>query len=360
MTADTVGGVWTYAMVLIRALAPFGVEVHLATLGGPLQESQHQEVDQLQNVTLHPSSFKLEWMENPWEDLQAAEAWLLALCETLQPDLIQLNNLAFGNLAWGKPVVQVVHSCVRSWWKAVKKEEAPASWNRYTELVRESLQAADLVVAPSRAMLAEARELYGPFQQKKVIYNGLEARDFRYGQKEPFIFSMGRVWDEAKNLTSLAEVAPQLSWPVYIAGEAVHPDTGQLVELPNVHFLGRMPPAKVKDWLARASIFALPARYEPFGLAVLEAAMSGCALALGDTRSLREVWGHAACYSHPDKPDQLKAALEKLIEDEFGRNIMSCQATRQSTSYTAELMARGYAQAFKEAVSYRLQAASFR
>ncbi|HYO60185.1 MAG TPA: glycosyltransferase family 1 protein, partial [Archangium sp.] len=40
MTADTVGGVWTYALELCRALAGDGVQVELATLGAPLSPAQ--------------------------------------------------------------------------------------------------------------------------------------------------------------------------------------------------------------------------------------------------------------------------------------------------------------------------------
>ena len=42
----------------------------------------------------------------------------------------------------------------------------------------------------------------------------------------------------------------------------------------------------IRPWFARAGIYALPAVYEPFGLSVLEAALSGCALVLGDIPSL--------------------------------------------------------------------------
>jgi glycogen(starch) synthase len=56
-------------------------------------------------------------------------------------------------------------------------------------------------------------------------------------------------------------------------------------------------PALARE-LARGDL-RLPARYEPFGLSVLEAALSGCALVLGDIASLREVWGGAACYVRP-------------------------------------------------------------
>jgi glycosyltransferase involved in cell wall biosynthesis len=348
MTADTVGGVWTYAIELIQSLEPHGVEVHLATMGGPLHEHQQKDIDQLQNVALYPSSFKLEWMESPGEDLEKAARWLLLLNEAVQPDLIHLNNLAFAGLDWGRPVIQVVHSCVLSWWKAVKQEEAPSSWDSYRQLVQQSLRAADLVVAPTQAMLEEARRIYGPFRQQKVIYNGRDPSRFRYGQKEPFIFSMGRIWDEAKNLSLLAEVAPMLSWPVYLSGDAVHPATGQPVRLPNVHFLGRLSPGEVRDWLSRAAVFVLPVRYEPFGLAVLEAAMSGCALVVGDTGSLREVWGDAAHYVSPDSPDQLRTAVEKLTANETERTNMSCRALKQSLSYTASLQANQYLRTYQE------------
>ena len=40
MTADTVGGVWTYAMDLARALGAEGVEVALATMGSPVSPGQ--------------------------------------------------------------------------------------------------------------------------------------------------------------------------------------------------------------------------------------------------------------------------------------------------------------------------------
>jgi glycogen(starch) synthase len=44
MTADTVGGVWTYAAELARTLAARGVDVHLATMGAPVRAHQRQQV----------------------------------------------------------------------------------------------------------------------------------------------------------------------------------------------------------------------------------------------------------------------------------------------------------------------------
>ena len=118
MTADTVGGVWTYAVELARGLTANGVHVSLATMGAPLSREQRSEV-QFNDVQVFESSYKLEWMENPWQDVDAAGEWLLDLDDRLQPDLIHLNNYAHGKLDWRAPVLMVGHSCVYSWWRAV-------------------------------------------------------------------------------------------------------------------------------------------------------------------------------------------------------------------------------------------------
>ncbi len=47
MTADTIGGVWTYAIELALGLADRGVEVALATMGGSLDEFQREKAGRI-------------------------------------------------------------------------------------------------------------------------------------------------------------------------------------------------------------------------------------------------------------------------------------------------------------------------
>ena len=129
------------------------------------------------------------------------------------------------------------------------------------------------------------------------------------GRKWPFVLSVGRLWDEAKNLTALESIASQLNWPVYVAGEETDPETGKKTPLldASVRRLGKLTPDHVMAFMRRAGIYALPARYEPFGLSVLEAALCGCALVLSDIPSLRENWDGAAVWVAPifrNKPVQ--------------------------------------------------------
>src|SRR5947207_11901836 len=117
MTTDCVGGVWTYAIELCKALGSRGVHVSLATMGPRASAEQRDEVRVLRNVDLHESEFKLEWMDEPWNDVARAGDWLMNLADSLGVDLVHLNGYAHASLPWRRPTVVVGHSCVLSWWR---------------------------------------------------------------------------------------------------------------------------------------------------------------------------------------------------------------------------------------------------
>ncbi len=346
MTADCVGGVWTYALELARALAPTGVEVALATMGCSLALHQRKEVAACTNLMLFESQYKLEWMDDPWTDVAEAGDWLLALEERLKPDIIHLNSYAHGTLPWRAPKIVVGHSCVLSWWRAVHGAEAPPEWNRYREHIRAGLQTADLVIAPSHAMLRCLLEHYGPFRATRVIPNARSSPPSLRTARKPFILTAGRLWDPAKNIAALSAIAPELPWPIYVAGQDTDPE-GQQKSPAHLQALGKLPARELWSWMAQASIYALPARYEPFGLSALEAALAGCPLVLGDVPSLREIWGDAAVFVPPDQPAVLKEALVELIRDEARRSHLAIKASTVARRYAPDRMAARYLAAYR-------------
>ena len=345
MTADTIGGVWSYALEVSQGLARYGIEVILATMGNPLSAEQRREMRRVRNLILHESSYRLEWMEDPWDDVERAGEWLLSLESTLRPDVIHLNGYAHASLPWQSPCLVVAHSCVLSWWAAVRKRQLPDEYRRYRDQVRKGLAAASLVAAPTTAMLRCLEKHYLPLPHGRVIHNARNRKQYRPGKKGEFIISAGRLWDEAKNISSVAKVAGSLPWPVYIAGEEKHPEGGTLI-VGNVSRLGRIAQWELAEWLEQAAIFAHPARYEPFGLSILEAAMSRCALVLGDIPTLRELWDGAAIFVHPDDTEALKAALSELCNDHFYRERMAGEAYERSLSYSLDKMAAQYMDAY--------------
>lgn len=355
MTADTIGGVWTYALELARALGEENVKIALATMGAPLSGAQWTEARKIPNLEIFESEFKLEWMENAWRDVEAAGDWLLNLENNLKPDVVHLNGYAHGSLNWNAPTVVVGHSCVLSWWQAVQGEDAPANWNVYREKVSRGLHAADCVVAPTKAMLDALEENYGFLNNKKVVPNGRDASLFKPARKENFILTAGRLWDEAKNVAALQKIAPQIAWKIYVAGEEKHlaKEENRKINSENIYSLGKLSNSEMANWFARATIYALPARYEPFGLSALEAALAGCALVLGDVSSLREIWNDAAVFVLPDDEEALKNAIEELTNNENRRKDFAERARRRALEFTPERTAKNYLEIYAELMKKR-------
>jgi glycosyltransferase involved in cell wall biosynthesis len=110
-----------------------------------------------------------------------------------------------------------------------------------------------------------------------------------------------------------------------------------------------MVPEVLWTWMACAAIYALPARYEPFGLSVLEAALSACALVLGDIASLHENWDDVAVFVPPGDDAALANALLALAVDATRRTRMGLAArARARTQFGLDGMARAYFAAYQE------------
>ena len=351
MTTDTLGGVWTYAIELARALGGSGIEIALASMGARTSREQRAQLRALAHVHLFESGYRLEWMQDCWHDVARAGEWLQQIAARVRPDCVHLNGYAHGVLPLGAPVVMVGHSCVLSWWRAVKGQPAPDHCDHYADAASRGLRAARVVVAPTHAMLAALQRHYGPFGDARVIANAVDACNVAHARKQPLILCAGRLWDEGKNVRVLAELAPRLPWAVMIAGGDQPPPgvRGGAPMPPGVHTLGPLPRHVLAGWFARAAIYALPARYEPFGLSVLEAALSGCALVLGDIPSLRENWSGAALFVPPGDRAALQAALLQLIRAPEKRHALVRQSLLRARAFAPEKMAAAYLRAYTDA-----------
>lgn len=347
MTADTVGGVWDYSLELARQFSRYGVGTILATMGRLPTSAQRAAAMTIPGLLLQESEFRLEWMPDAGADPDRAGEWLLLLERRHAPDIIHLNGYFQIPLPWHTPVVAVAHSCVLSWWQAVRRTPLPESWQPYAERVRSGLRQAEAVVTPTAALLQALEGIYGNLPRAETIWNGRDPEQFVPVEKGKFIFCAGRLWDEAKNLETLAAVAPEIDWAVIAAGDWKHPD-GSIHRPEGVECLGIISSGEMAAWLARAPIYALPARYEPFGLTILEAALSGCALVLGDIPTLRELWDGAALFIPPDDHERLRAALNGLVQDSHLRIALGKAARERGRRYSAERMGRAYLRLYRQ------------
>jgi glycosyltransferase involved in cell wall biosynthesis len=363
ISTDTVGGVLTYTAELAAALEAAGEEVVVATMGPPLRPAQREALPS----QVHDSDFRLEWMEDPWEDVAAAGQWLLALEGEERPDIVHLCSYAHGGLPFAAPKVLVAHSDVLSWWRAVHNTEAPASWNRYREETCTGLEGANAIVAPTAAMLAELeRDHPLPPESAQIIPNGSPTPPRSRASTElhqilgaigpefdavrkggPFVLGSGRFWDEAKNLAALDAAAEGLSWPVVVAGDLGGGDPGNGTAPRHASGAGILDRDALAALRRQAPIYAAPAVYEPFGLGILEAALDGCALVLGDIASLRELWEDAAIFVDPHDPQALHEVLACLIAAPRVRVDLAARARERAADYSIERSAAAYHQLYQ-------------
>lgn len=348
LVADIVGGVRTFTFELARELVSRDVDVELALVG---PGGTPDELRGLGLSSCQVRNLRLEWMPEAGGDVERTAEWVEELRRRHRPDVLHMNTFT-PVLDHDTPVLLSVHSCVLSWWRAVHGVEAPRDWQPYGVLVKRALARADAVVAPTRALRDELVAVYGPpAARAQVIPNGrmlaasgLRARREPVGRKpaerERLVMCAGRLWDPAKNVGALCAAAPQIRGTVAVAGDGE--------TFPAVQSLGALEQEELLGWLRRAAVFAEPARYEPFGLAALEAGLCGCALVLGDVPTLREVWGAAASYVSPDEPGQLANAINWLLDDPVAGARASAAAAARARRYTPAAMASGYLDAYRQ------------
>ena len=323
VTADTLGGVWTYARELVTGLAKRGARVTLVSFGEIPTAEQSAWLEGLPNVTFQPTAFKLEWMQDAEQDLAASAEYLAAVVREVKPDLLHLSQFYYGALPVDVPKIVVAHSDVVSWWVTVNGCEPPDSaWIRwYREVVTRGLAQATAVVAPSPWMLEQVQRYYVRPRHASVIFNGRTPALFNpHVTKEQYAMSVGRIWDSGKQVTLLAEA--ELPMPVYIIGAEQHPELalrGQGIVAgttrERVQFKGEQNEAQLRQLYSRASVYAATSKYEPFGLAPLEAALSRCAVVANDIPTFHQVWGDDALYFHRNDAASLGAMLKALADE---------------------------------------------
>ena len=350
MTTDTVGGVWTYASTLARELCNTGIEVFLVTLGPEPRSDQLDAVAGISGLTVEITDLALEWIDPEGLDFRRATDRLTSIERRIRPDVVHLNSYREAVSGWRAPVVVVAHSCVRSWWRACRGEEPTESrWLDYMANVQAGLCAAERWVAPTHAFRDMISRLYEPTSNGLVIWNGIDAEPTRAG-KQPFILAAGRQWDEAKNLSILADIAPHLPWPIQTIGPATLQGENALkAALPQTEGSHGLSHGALLETMQRASVLASPALYEPFGLTVLEAAAAGCALVLSDIDSFRELWDGAALFVDARDTAEWQAALAALTRNDALREDLHRRATQRSRRYSLRKTATAYIQLYQDA-----------
>jgi glycogen synthase len=199
---------------------------------------------------------------------------------------------------------------------------------------------ADALITCSTAMRAEVAHLFEVEPDEiAVIHNGIEPRGWRIppalvrATRErhspdgtPLVVYFGRLeWE--KGVHDLLAALPRLrrSHPgtrLVVAGRGVQ--AAALVEQArklrvrrSVDFVGHLPDRELVACLAAADVVVLPSRYEPFGIAALEAAAAGAPLVASTAGGLAElvIDGETGLSVRPGDVEEILAAVRAVLAD---------------------------------------------
>ncbi|MFN3668966.1 MAG: glycosyltransferase family 4 protein [Brevundimonas sp.] len=353
LTTDAVGGVWTYALDLAAGLLSRGVAVTLAVLGPAPRPGQRRAAERIPGLTVVETGLPLDWTAEHPEAVARAARGVATLAAARGVDLVHLNTPALAAEArFAAPVVGGCHSCLASWWSAVRGETSmPEPFRWRTDLLARGYAGCDRLIAPSYAFMQTTAAVYGALP--RAVHNGRASPAIApRTARNPVVVTSGRLWDDGKNVRTLDRAAGRMRGQVHAAGALQGPN-GQAVDFEHLLCLNQLDATQLAALLERSAVFASLSLYEPFGLGVLEAAQAGCALVLSDIPTFRELWQGAAVFVAADDEAAAAEALDALLDEPQRAAELGQAAKIRSAQFTADAMVEGTLAVYGEALAAR-------
>ncbi|HEX5210716.1 MAG TPA: glycosyltransferase family 4 protein [Pseudolabrys sp.] len=256
---------------------------------------------------------------------------------------ILVDGLAYGvlpeaaaQIARGHPLIAVVHHPL-----AMESGLSPAVAAELRASERAALAAARHVVANSKAtarLLAADYDV--PMECITVAVPGTDPEPPAHGSSDGMVrlLSVGAVVPRKGFDMLIAALATltELSWHLTIAGDRtrdadcaaqLEADIARSGLSERVAMLGAVSQERLSGLYAGADIFALPSRFEGYGMAFSEAIGRGLPVIGTTTAAIQETIPPGTCVLvAPDDPAALAAALRHLIESADDRRRMAATA----------------------------------
>jgi glycosyltransferase involved in cell wall biosynthesis len=302
------GGTGAYVYYLSQYLRKLGQNVHVVA-----RHSEDSE-DTVDGVDVHYRKGKGNAVTRYWRFARSASKKLKELDKKIGLDIIHANLPLVPSFAIPKNSAKAVVCVVHSTWKGeaiVTKRDNPKNLNpnekmmlRFNFMLRsyekKLMDRSDALIAVSNYTVDELTELYGIKKEKiHVIYNGVDInkfkpranktklkRDFGLEEKQKTVLFVGRLYHRKGLETLLHSIPPVLQEfsdvKYAISGTGFKEKEESLQKLAkeldieeHVTFLGYVPDKKLPFLYAASDVFVLPAIYENFPFAILEAQASG-------------------------------------------------------------------------------------
>jgi glycosyltransferase involved in cell wall biosynthesis len=371
------GGTGAYVYYLSHSLQKLGHNVHVVA-----RDEQDSERT-INGIQVHYIKGVGNALTRYWRFARSASKKIEALNKQNGIDIIHANLPLVPSFAIPKDSAKAIVCAVHSTWKGeamVTKRDNPKELNpneksmlRFNFVLRSCekklMKRSDALIAVSKYTVDELTDLYGIDKNKiHVIYNGVDIERFKprpnraelrqeFGLEtdQKVVLFVGRLYHRKGIDTLLRAVPPILkefsNVKFVISGTGFKQKEESLRNLAkeldiedHVKFLGYVPDEKLPLLYSASDIFVLPAIYENFPFAILEAQSTGLPVISTKVGGIPEflVDNQNGYVIEPRDPTQLtqkvlallqdpKLAKEmgdrgrKLIEEKFDWRLITCQ-----------------------------------
>lgn len=169
----------------------------------------------------------------------------------------------------------------------------------------------------------------------------------------PLAISSGRVTADKNQIALVRALAHSPRFHIAIAG--VGPALEELKQTAEsqgtadrLHLIGEVPKDEIFDFLAAGDLYVFPTRFETFGLAAAEAAISGLPIVANDLPVLREVLSDttgrsAALFVDCEDSAAIAQAVEAVLDEPDVAQNLSAAGRGMGQRYAPQVMCDAYA-----------------
>jgi glycosyltransferase involved in cell wall biosynthesis len=195
------------------------------------------------------------------------------------------------------------------------------------------------------------------YRKIEVIPNGIEPEEYHFEphRKQKKILVVSRLF-ERKGVQYVIEAMKYIEGhTLVICGDGPYKEhlERQIKKfgLDNIHLLGWVNDERLRYEYETASIFVFPSSAESFGIVLLEAMLSGCAIVTTNNTGCAEVVADTALLVRSKNTGDIKKALLRLINDDELRSKLGEMARRRAEEkYTWKSIAQQYIEIYKSVV----------
>jgi glycosyltransferase involved in cell wall biosynthesis len=130
--------------------------------------------------------------------------------------------------------------------------------------------------------------------------------------------------------------------------KAILNDIGSPETRNDIHLTGYIVNTDLPAIINQCKIFLYPSLRESFGIPILEGMACGVPVITSNTSSMPEIAGDAAAIVDPFKPEEILAAIERILEDENFRNELGEKGIERAKLFSWKNMAAKYLELYEQ------------